>query len=197
MIPLPFRQLFSFLFLAFIGLLAASALSAWTGPTATAPAGNVAAPINVGTTDQVKNAGLSVNALTVFGSQYIQSKLGINKTNPVVALQVVGTVIVGNGGEVCQAVTEGAVRYNSTSKTMEYCDGTSWKSVGAGGGSQVFTYSTPGAHTWTKPSSGTVAQIKCWGGGGGGRRGHTTGSEHLPGGGGGGRGGLPGHNEHS
>lgn len=41
---------------------------AWTGPASTPPNGNVSAPINTGTTDQVKNSGLSVNALAVFGN---------------------------------------------------------------------------------------------------------------------------------
>jgi len=47
---------------------AASIIFAWTGPTQTAPNGNVSAPVNVGTTDQVKSAGLSVNSLAVFGN---------------------------------------------------------------------------------------------------------------------------------
>ena len=60
------RALFtSFIAFAF---LAPVALSAWTGPTATAPNGNVPAPINVGSSDQVKNAGLGVNYLAVFGN---------------------------------------------------------------------------------------------------------------------------------
>src|SRR3989344_3859726 len=111
---LSFRHIFSTLFLLFIGLLAATALQAWTGPTATAPAGNVAAPINVGTTDQVKNAGISVNSLAVFGSQYIQEKLGVGVVSPVVAIETPGTIKIGSGGEVCQAVTEGAISYNTT-----------------------------------------------------------------------------------
>jgi hypothetical protein len=41
---------------------------AWTGPTSPPPSGNVAAPINVGTTDQIKDGGLGVNALAVFGN---------------------------------------------------------------------------------------------------------------------------------
>ncbi len=44
---------------------------AWTGPLQTAPNGNVSAPINVGITDQVKNAGLSVNSLAVFGNSIL------------------------------------------------------------------------------------------------------------------------------
>ena len=41
---------------------------AWTGPTAAPPSSNVSAPLNVGTTDQVKNAGLGINSLAVFGN---------------------------------------------------------------------------------------------------------------------------------
>ena len=81
--------------IALSGALIGSALSsmvalAWTGPTGTAPSNNVSAPINVGTTTQVKNGGLSVNALSVFGSGYVQTKLGIGTVSPVVPLQVVG-----------------------------------------------------------------------------------------------------------
>ena len=58
------------LFAAFItGTIFASFLAlAWTGPTQAPPSGNVAAPINVGTTDQIKNSGLGVNTLAVFGN---------------------------------------------------------------------------------------------------------------------------------
>jgi hypothetical protein len=120
------RQLFASLFILFIGLLAASALSAWSGPSASAPGSNVTAPINAGTVDQVKNAGLSINALTVFGGAYIQNKLGIATSSPAVALEVNGTVKIGNAGEVCQSVTAGSIRYNSSSAKMEYCNGTVW-----------------------------------------------------------------------
>ena len=167
---IPLGKLFGFLFLAFVGLLTASLLQAWTGPTGTAPANNVSAPINVSTTDQVKNAGLSVNALSVFGRQYIQSGLNVGTVtaNQVTALDVNGTILVGNGGEACQSVTEGAIRYNMSTHAPEYCNGTAWTAFGAASAGQVFTYTTPGTATWTKPSSGSVASIECWGGGGGG-----------------------------
>jgi hypothetical protein len=51
--------------IVFIG---ASLVLAWTGPTSAPPNGNVSAPINVGTTDQIKNAGLGLNSLAVFGN---------------------------------------------------------------------------------------------------------------------------------
>ncbi len=48
---------------------ASSVLAAWTGPPAgTPPANNVPAPVNVGTTNQVKDAGIALNNLAVFGN---------------------------------------------------------------------------------------------------------------------------------
>lgn len=41
---------------------------AWTGPTSAPPNGNISPPVNVGTTDQVKNSGLALNSLAVFGN---------------------------------------------------------------------------------------------------------------------------------
>ncbi len=52
-------------------LAVSSSALAWTGPTQTPPNGNVSAPINIGTTAQVKNGGLSVNSLAVFGNTII------------------------------------------------------------------------------------------------------------------------------
>jgi hypothetical protein len=48
-----------------------SVLVAWSGPTSAAPTGNVAPPINVGAVDQVKNGGLALNALAVFGNAFL------------------------------------------------------------------------------------------------------------------------------
>lgn len=165
-----FKQLFSLAFLLAAALLVAATLSAWSGPTATAPAGNVPAPINVGTTDQVKNAGLSVNALTVFGSSYIQSKLGVGVASPIVSGDFAGSIKIGNGGELCQAVSEGAQRYNSTTKVMEYCNGTAWTSASGGPHlSAIRTFSTATTNaTYTTPANTSFIIVELWGGGGGG-----------------------------
>lgn len=56
-----------FLLGAFL-FIGASLVLAWTGPTNAPPNGNISPPINVGATDQVKNAGLAVNSLAVFGN---------------------------------------------------------------------------------------------------------------------------------
>lgn len=62
-------RLLNFVVGILVGTVFSSALViAWSGPVSSPPNGNVSPPINVGTTDQVKNAGLSVNALAVFGN---------------------------------------------------------------------------------------------------------------------------------
>ncbi len=64
---------------AFIGfLLFAGVAFSWTGPSAAAPSGNVAAPVNVGTTNQVKDASLGVNGLAVFGNSILQASSYLN-----------------------------------------------------------------------------------------------------------------------
>ena len=59
--------------IAVLGILLGSLFSslvtfAWTGPTGAPPSSNVPVPLNVGTTNQVKNAGLSLNSLVIFGN---------------------------------------------------------------------------------------------------------------------------------
>lgn len=73
------------LFGAFVAL-------AWTGPSSSPPNGNVSAPINVGSTNQVKNGGLSVNVLSVFGNSYIESNLGVGVVTAGYPLDVVGDI---------------------------------------------------------------------------------------------------------
>ena len=52
--------------------------SAWSGPTANPPSGNVAAPINVGSASQTKNGSLGVNGLAVFGNSLLQASSYLN-----------------------------------------------------------------------------------------------------------------------
>ena len=69
-----FAVLFFFLGTLSVGV----AYAAWTGPTEAPPNGNVPAPINVGTTGQVKNGGLGLNTLTVFGNSLFGGSTGSN-----------------------------------------------------------------------------------------------------------------------
>ncbi len=52
----------------FFALLSPTVALAFTNPTVAPPGGNITAPVNVGTVNQVKNANLSVNGLAVFGN---------------------------------------------------------------------------------------------------------------------------------
>src|SRR6185436_16312283 len=60
-----------------VGLLFnAVVVLAWTGPTASAPNSNVSAPVNVGTTAQIKNGDVGVNNISAFGNALL-SGLGV------------------------------------------------------------------------------------------------------------------------
>ena len=61
-----------------LALLSFTLATAWTGPTAAPPGNNISAPINVGNVDQVKNGGLGVNALAVFGNSLFGGSTGSN-----------------------------------------------------------------------------------------------------------------------
>lgn len=74
---------------------------------------------------------------------------------------------------------EGKNIYNTTHKTMQFCDGTDWWSMKSGGatssgggptGVQVFTTSG----TWTKPAGVTKVIVEVVGGGGGSGDGFTS-----------------------
>lgn len=61
-----------------LGTISIGIAYAWSEPTAAPPGNNVAAPINVGSTDQVKNGGLGVNSLAVFGNSLLGGSAGSN-----------------------------------------------------------------------------------------------------------------------
>ena len=62
-------------------------------------------------------------------------------TTPASTLDVRGEVQLGNTGAACAAGTAGAMRYNSGTSTMEYCNGTAWAPIApaAGGCSTTWT----------------------------------------------------------
>ncbi len=51
---------------------------------------------------------------------------GVGTANPEATLDVAGEAKIGNTSLACSATTEGAMRYNSATKGMEYCNGTTW-----------------------------------------------------------------------
>lgn len=52
--------------------------------------------------------------------------VGIGTSSPVAKLDVAGEVKFGNSSSTCNTINEGQQRYNSTSKVMEFCNGTLW-----------------------------------------------------------------------
>ena len=58
--------------------------------------------------------------------------VGIGTTSPAAKLDVSGEIRLGNTASTCNATNEGQQRYNSTSHQMEFCNGTSWTSLGSG-----------------------------------------------------------------
>lgn len=68
------------------------------------------------------NAG-AVMTMTDTGS------VGIGTRTPASTLDVSGDVKLGNSATVCSATNEGAQRYNSTTKTMQFCNGTIWSDI--------------------------------------------------------------------
>lgn len=100
-----------------------------------------------------------------------------------IAANAVGTAEIADGAvsaaktSVIGTLTEGKWCTVASGKIVCTSDAPS----GGGGGSNYQSFTTVGANTWTKPSTGSVALVECWGGGGSGQRGSPA-----AGGGGGG-----------
>lgn len=92
---------FQFLLLAILFLATLGSLSfAWTAPSATAPNGNVAAPINTGSAIQIKNGAFGANSLAIYGNSYLQDNLGI------------GTTAAGGDIEISRDGTDSSIRFH-------------------------------------------------------------------------------------
>ena len=120
----------------------------------------------------ISSDGVSATATGNFfvsGYSYLAGRVGIGTVNPAVALDVNGSIKVGNGGESCQAASAGAVRYNSTSKTMEYCNATAWTALGGTDTvvrlSAIRSFTSGTNATYTAPANVSYIVVEVWGGG--------------------------------
>ncbi|WP_374075464.1 tail fiber protein [Bdellovibrio bacteriovorus] len=59
--------------------------------------------------------------------------VGIGTSSPATKLDVNGEVKLGNTSSTCTSTNEGAQRYNSSSKNMEFCNGSSWVALATAG----------------------------------------------------------------
>jgi hypothetical protein len=110
-------------------------------------------------------------------------RLGIGTTSPATALDVAGT------GNFTGTVTAATPTASTHLATKAYVDTAVAGASGSGGAPSNFqVFSSSG--TWTKPGSGSMAQVMCWGGGGGGGGYGSSGciNNSVPGSGGGGGG---------
>ena len=104
----PSKRVIKILILAVILSIGVSYVYAdWTGPTLTAPGGNVSAPINAGATSQVKSGGLWVASLGADGG----ATFG-------------GGVKIGNSDTACTAGISGKFWYKSG--IVPNCKGSGW-----------------------------------------------------------------------
>lgn len=121
--------------IVFILVMGISVVKGWTEPTAPAPGGNLAAPINVGSIGQIKQGNLILNS---DGS--LLTGLTVNRDLEVIngAIHSTGDVCTDTGGGKCLGATvdeatcneanRGAVRYRLDE--LQYCNGVIWKDVG-------------------------------------------------------------------
>jgi hypothetical protein len=146
--------------LAAVLFITTSVLVAWTGPASAPPNSNVSAPINVGTTNQVKNAGLSVNALAVFGNAIISGTsryLNFNTT-------------VGDTGYGIRD-NNGAMEFKNASGAWAPIASSSSTASPTHGG---ITYAIPGTYSFTVPAGITSIKVTAVGAGGGGGGGQSS-----------------------
>jgi hypothetical protein len=148
--------------LALILTLGMSYVMAWTGPTSTPPDGNTPTPVNVGTTDQVKNGGLGLDALSVFGTGYFSGNVGIGDTTPSNAIDINTTSTAsgisfdgetaisgfsgnewlrlnGNNHYTNGVYTPGVLRADTDMRSAKYCDinGANCKTTAQMGGTET------------------------------------------------------------
>jgi uncharacterized protein (TIGR02145 family) len=105
--------------------------AAWTGPTQDPTDGNTDTPVHIGTTDQVKDGGLSLDALSVFGGGYFQGDVGIGVVTPTETLEVSGDIKATEAIKVGNTIDTDAGAIRWTGIDFEGYTGTEWVSFTA------------------------------------------------------------------
>tara|TARA_R110000868_G_scaffold262401_1_gene520939 strand:+ start:107271 stop:113315 length:6045 start_codon:yes stop_codon:yes gene_type:complete len=75
-----------------------------------------------------------------FADISVTNTLAIGTTvAPSAALEVSGSIMLSNGGETCDGLHEGAIRYSTGSSALEFCDGSTWKTTDASAAASALT----------------------------------------------------------
>ena len=112
----------------------------WTGPTQVPPSGNVAAPLNVSSSAQSKEAGLLLNTGGAANGLLVSSgKVGIGTLNPSELLEVAGNVKLG-GSRAFTLTNLTQPQDNSDAVPRDYVDA----QVGGAGKASVTLFSQAG-----------------------------------------------------
>ena len=72
------------------------------------------------------NISFSQNGTANFGNAVVSGNMGIGTATPAAPLHVNGEEIVGMNALACSSTTAGAIRYNSSLASLEFCNGTAW-----------------------------------------------------------------------
>lgn len=132
-----------------------------------------AASLGSGTIPSARMPALTGDVTTTAGSTATMLA-----ANAVTSAKIADGTITAADTAIVGTLTEGKWCTVSSGKIVCTSDAPS-----GGGGAAFESFTTVGTATWTKPSTGAVAFVECWGGGGSGGR-HTSGGQGGGGGGG-------------
>jgi len=153
---------------ATVGGKTSSAIATAVGDTSAATNANTPSTIVKRDASGNFSAGVITASAGAFATLTTTGNVGIGTTSPQVKLEVNGLLRVKEStASNCTTAAQGALRYSTSSNSMEFCDGSSWISLSKQLRRQIFTsngtFSLP-----TGTSSDTVYKITVVGGGGGG-----------------------------
>jgi len=74
--------------------------------------------------------GIEQFAIRHDGSAWFKGNVGVGVSFAQTALDVAGAIKIAGSAETCSAGKAGAIRYNTASQRMEFCNSTSWSAMG-------------------------------------------------------------------